>query len=119
MAARRRAVSSSELGSPIAIRDGDPTSLIVFGGMAALFAYAALRSWGAVYGHRRTGGAKRQRDGFIERLKLMREGNMETRKIEGDSHINTTSISISEAEQSLAALERKIARLEAAGASRT
>ncbi|MGA2792377.1 MAG: hypothetical protein ABSE69_02420 [Roseiarcus sp.] len=63
--------------------------------------------------------ARRQRDGFIARLKLMRDGKMESRKIEGASHINTTDLSISEAEQSIAALERKIARLEIANAHRT
>ena len=62
---------------------------------------------------------KRQREGVITRLKLMREGKMESRKIEGDSHIKTTDISISGAEQSLAALERKIARLEAENAHRS
>jgi hypothetical protein len=64
--------------------------------------------------------AKRQRDGFITRIKLMREGKMELRKIEdGGSHGDMTSLSISDSEQSLAALERKIARLEAANADRS
>ena len=63
--------------------------------------------------------AKRQRDSFVARLKLMRDGSMETRKIEGATHINTTDLSISGAEQSLAALERKIARLEISNAPRS
>ena len=61
---------------------------------------------------------KRQLDGAKERLKRMRDGSMKTRKMEGPDHIDTTSLSILEAEQSVAALERKIARLETANAVR-
>lgn len=62
---------------------------------------------------------KRQRDGFVARLKLMREGKMITNILEGGDYISTTGISISQAEQSIAALERKIARLEKAEADPT
>ena len=62
---------------------------------------------------------KRQRDGFVAPLKLMREGKMITNILEGGDYISTTGISISQAEQSIAALERKIARLEKAEADPT
>ena len=55
--------------------------------------------------------AKRQRDGFQQRLQLMRDGKMKT-TMDQNPEIDTTRESIKLAEQSLAALERKIARLE-------
>ena len=44
---------------------------------------------------------------------------MITNILEGGDYISTTGISISQAEQSIAALERKIARLEKAEADPT
>ena len=55
--------------------------------------------------------AKRQRDGFVARLNLMREGDLKTNNLVNGEYINTTSNSILQAEQSIAALDRKIARL--------
>ena len=55
--------------------------------------------------------AKRQRDSFKQRIKLMRDGKMKT-CVGPQLEIDTTCQSIEQAEQSLAALERKIARLE-------
>ena len=63
--------------------------------------------------------AKRQLAGFVDRLKLMRDGKLKTNKIEGSDYLDTTSISILQAEESVAALERKIARLEDDNASRS
>lgn len=54
---------------------------------------------------------KRQRDSFKQRIQLMRDGKMYTRVL-SPREMDTTPTSIEQAEQFLAALERKIARLE-------
>jgi uncharacterized small protein (DUF1192 family) len=63
--------------------------------------------------------AKRQLDGFLARLKMMREGKLNPHMLDGADQYSMTSISILQAEQSIAALERKITRLEAENAHRT
>jgi hypothetical protein len=63
-------------------------------------------------------GAKRQLDSYITRLKLMREGKLNPHLLDGADKYSMTSISILQAEQSIAALERKITRLEAENANR-
>jgi hypothetical protein len=54
---------------------------------------------------------KRQRDSLTQRIQLMRDGKMHT-CMGSPCEIDTTAMSIEQAEQSLAALERKIAWLE-------
>jgi hypothetical protein len=63
--------------------------------------------------------AKQQRDGFITRLKLMREGKLNPHMLDGADKYSMTSISILQAKQSIAALERKVTRLEAENADRS
>lgn len=55
--------------------------------------------------------ARGQRDSLKRRIQLMRDSKMKTRQL-SPREIDTTDMSLQQAEQSLAALERKIARLE-------
>jgi hypothetical protein len=57
--------------------------------------------------------AERQRDAFARRIQLMREGKMKT--CTGPQlETETTGVTLKQAEQSKAALDRRIARLETA-----
>ncbi len=55
--------------------------------------------------------AIKQRDSFKHRIELMEDGKLETR-MGSPCDIDTTALTLQQAKQSIAALERKIAKLQ-------